>query len=183
MWWARLLNTVTGLLGSAGIIVGDYESISTATVGAGGASSITFSSIPSTYTHLQIRASMVTSSGAWIATQINSDTSTGYASHAMWGNGSGAGNGFGTGTGVATYGYTGLFDAATNGAMVMDVLNYSNTTTNKTIRVLWGNDRNGAGEVGINSFFRPSQTGAIDTIKISGPFSQYSTFALYGIKG
>lgn len=33
----------------------DYDSIATTTVGAGGAASITFSSIPSTYQHLQIR--------------------------------------------------------------------------------------------------------------------------------
>ena len=177
-----MLNNQAALYGGAIPEVGDYGSISTVTVGAGGVSSITFSSIPATYTHLQIRASMVTSSGTWIQTQLNSDTSTGYASHAMWGNGSSA-NAFGTGTGVATYGYAGLFDAATNGSLVMDILDYANTNKNKTVRVLWGNDRNGAGEVGINSFFRPSQTGAIDTVKISGPFSQYSQFALYGIKG
>ena len=33
----------------------NFDSIATVTVGAGGSSSITFSSIPSTYTHLQIR--------------------------------------------------------------------------------------------------------------------------------
>jgi hypothetical protein len=33
----------------------DFDSIATTTVGAGGASTITFSSIPSTYRHLQIR--------------------------------------------------------------------------------------------------------------------------------
>ena len=32
-----------------------YDSIATTTVGAGGASSVTFSSIPQTYTHLQLR--------------------------------------------------------------------------------------------------------------------------------
>jgi hypothetical protein len=32
-----------------------YESISTVTVGGGGVSDVTFSSIPSTFTHLQIR--------------------------------------------------------------------------------------------------------------------------------
>ena len=37
-----------------------YESIQTITVGSGGASTIVFSSIPSTYAHLQIRALNIT---------------------------------------------------------------------------------------------------------------------------
>ena len=40
---------------SAANAVGDYESIATTTVGAGGTSTVTFSSIPSTYSHLQVR--------------------------------------------------------------------------------------------------------------------------------
>lgn len=173
-----------GLLGGGFVPVGDYESIQTYTIGSGGASSITFDLTGvSGYKHLQIRGSLVTSSGTWLQTQINGDTSTNYASHALWGNGSGSGSAFGTGTGVASYGYTGLFDAATNGSLIMDILDYTDTNKNKTVRVLWGNDRNGAGEVGINSFFRPSQTGAITSVKISAPLSQHSKFALYGIKG
>lgn len=163
-------------------VLSSYESIATVLVGSGGASSITFSSIPSDYDHLQIRGFARTSTGAWLATQINGDTSTGYASHAIWGNGSSA-NAFGTGTGVATYGYTSLFDAATTGGLVMDILDYKNTNKNKTVRILWGNDRNGSGEVGMNSFFRPSQLGAITTINIAAPFLEHSQFALYGIKG
>jgi len=44
------------LAGNTAYIPGDFQSISTVTVGAGGSSSITFNSIPSTYSHLQIRA-------------------------------------------------------------------------------------------------------------------------------
>ena len=36
-------------------ITGSYESIATVTVGSGGSSYIEFTSIPGTYTHLQIR--------------------------------------------------------------------------------------------------------------------------------
>jgi hypothetical protein len=72
--------------------------------------------------------------------------------------------------------------------MIIDFLDYANTNTNKTVRCLWGNDRNGAGELGINSMFRPSESGATTSIKLlhtgSGTkFNQYSHFALYGIKG
>ena len=179
-----MLNTISGLLGGGAPIVGDYESIATTIVGSGGSSSVTFNlSGVSGYKHLQLRA-MARSTGAfWFQTQINGDTSTGYASHAVYGVGSGTPSAFGTGTGVANYGYTALIEGDGQTALIMDLLDYANTTTNKTVRTLWGNDRNGAGAVGLNSFFRPSQTGAITSLAINGTFLQYSHFALYGIKG
>jgi len=36
-------------------LIGDFESIATVSVGSGGAADVTFSSIPATFTHLQIR--------------------------------------------------------------------------------------------------------------------------------
>ena len=70
-----------------------YTSIATATVDSGGASSITFSSIPSTYTHLQIReisrgAAVQTSTN--IQMQFNSDTGTNYSDTWLYGNGTSA---------------------------------------------------------------------------------------------
>ena len=44
-------------------VTNSYESIATVTVGSGGSSSLTFSSIPATYTHLQIRYMAVALSG------------------------------------------------------------------------------------------------------------------------
>ena len=46
----------SALVGNPVIMPGSYESIATVTVGSGGAASVEFTSIPSTYTHLQIRA-------------------------------------------------------------------------------------------------------------------------------
>lgn len=160
---------------------GAYDALATVTVGSGGVSSITFTGIPTGYKHLQIRAAVQSTGAFWFQTQINGDTSTNYASHALYANGSSV-SAFGTATGVASYGYTGLIEADGLSALIIDFLDYANTTKNKTVRSLWGNDRNGAGNIGINSFFRPSQTEAISSIKISGTFSQYSTFALYGVK-
>ena len=53
-----MLNNIVALLGNGAAAGGgtSYESIATVTVGAGGSSSISFTSIPSTYKHLQIRA-------------------------------------------------------------------------------------------------------------------------------
>ena len=69
-----------------------YESIATVNP-TGGASTISFSSIPSTYTHLQIRGIARRASGtglADISIRLNSDTGSNYAMHDLQGNGSAA---------------------------------------------------------------------------------------------
>ena len=160
---------------------GAFDALATVTVPSGGAASIEFVGIPTGYKHLQIRGFAKTTGALWFATTINGDTSTGYASHALYANGATV-SAFGTATGSATYGYTGLIEADGQSAIIMDVLDYADTTKNKTVRVLWGNDRNGAGNIGLNSFFRPAQTGAVSSIKITAPFTQYTQFALFGVK-
>ena len=49
---ARILGTIA----SSFEVAGDFESISTVSVGSGGAANVEFTSIPATYTHLQIRS-------------------------------------------------------------------------------------------------------------------------------
>jgi len=74
----------------------DYVSISTATVTSGGQASITFSSIPTTYTHLQIRGIARENAGGGASTigmsiQFNGDSGTNYtSSHVLYGNGTSA---------------------------------------------------------------------------------------------
>ena len=81
-----------GFFANAPAAAGDYESISTVTVGAGGTSSISFSSIPSTYKHLQIRfIGTCTVSGEYsqaVYMRVNSDTGSNYSRHSLGGNGS-----------------------------------------------------------------------------------------------
>jgi hypothetical protein len=70
-------------------------------------------------------------------------------------------------------------------AFVTDLLNYTSTSINKTIRTLAGGDNNGAGRVGLWSGFINS-TSAITSLAITptaSNFPQYSKIALYGIKG
>ncbi len=71
--------------------VGDYESIATVSVGSGGSSSISFTSIPATYTHLQVRGivrSNRADTGDDIKINFNGVTTTSYSSHIVGGNGS-----------------------------------------------------------------------------------------------
>lgn len=172
---------------------GAYDSIATTTVGAGGASSITFSSIPNTYTHLQIRgiARDTTSGGGSSAVLIrfNSDTSTTYPRHYLYGDGSTVGAGFSTPVGESYAGSVAL-NGNTSGIFasnIIDILDYANTNKYKTLRSLSGLDTNASdGGIIVNSNLWQS-TAAINTIRLSSAtgnsFVQYSSFALYGIRG
>lgn len=156
-----------------------YESIATVTVGSGGSSSISFTSIPGTFTHLQLRIMAVTNTTGQSATTTFNGTNGGV--HWLTGNGSSASNANDTSK---------TFFPLTQGSTtapcvgVMDILDYANTNKYKTTRQLEGYDTNGSGNVSITSGLWISFS-AITSISIAavGTFNQYSHFALYGIKG
>lgn len=181
------MSPILGILASSYLaaVPTAYESIQTYTVGAGGQATITFSSIPSTYTHLQLRIfSKNTSDSYSIRAQYNGDTASNYSLHGLYGTGSVAGS---FGYANQTNGEIGMSaDATANvfAASVVDILDYANTNKYKTIRGLAGFDKNGAGSLDLRSSSWRS-TSAITTILLSsaaGNFAQYSSFALYGIK-
>jgi hypothetical protein len=188
-----MLNSLIGIIASSGGVTStnSYESIATTTVGAGGASSITFSSIPSTYQHLQIRmlARSTTAAGnsnAYI--QFNSDTAANYSFHELTGSGGTAGSaGSASITGPRICNYPAASSTASMfGGGVIDILDYKDTNKYKTYRSLNGNDQNGSGYIILFSGNWRS-TSAVSSIVIGdnsgGNFVQYSSFALYGIKG
>lgn len=169
-----------------------FESIATAT--PSGVTSVTFSSIPSTYKHLQIRGIGRTNGGAnssyLITATFNSDsTAANYAYHYLRGNGTNAAAVGTTATGNAIIG---LFPssgstASAFGATICDILDYANTSKYKTIRGFTGSDTNTASasfSVNLNSSLWLS-TSAVTSLTITGEaaFAAGSTFALYGIKG
>ena len=172
-----------------------YEAIQTQTAGVGGTASLTFSSIPQTYTHLQIRvmsrSGEVTSSGSNNLIRFNGDSVyTNYYSHFLTGGGASA-----TATSRQTTSYSGAACVSTFGTgstanafgvSIIDILDYTNTNKNKVVRSLTGGDANGSGEAGIYSGVWLN-TAAITSITMigfnGGTLPQYSTYALYGIKG
>jgi hypothetical protein len=178
------------LAGNTAFSPGSYESIATVTVGAGGSSSVVFSSIPSTYTHLQLRCIARSSRSAndgYGVISYNSDTGTNYSYHSLFGQGSAVGA-----DGAATVNYQSLtyFPAALRAASifgfaVFDILDYANTNKYKTLKVFSGYDTNGAGNLAFQSG-NWRNTNAITNITITeyngNNFVQYSSFALYGIK-
>jgi hypothetical protein len=179
------------LVGNAPFIPNDYESIATVNVGSGGASYAEFTSIPSTYTHLQIRTlgrGTRADVGDGLTLQFNSDTASNYSSHYLYGNGASVFAGSWNTTNIPLQAVMTAANATSGifGVAVTDILDYANTNKYKTTRDLSGNDRNGAGDVIFQSGSWRS-TSAITSIKISplygAGFAQYSQFALYGIKG
>jgi len=186
------VSPILGIIASSKFAAaGDFESIATETVGAGGAASVTFSSIPSTYTHLQIRciarADRAGNTFEGVALRFNSDTASNYSAHNISGDGSSA-----TAEGAASASNMNavLISAATAGAStfgagVIDILDYANTNKYKTIRTLGGMDNNGSGIVRFSSGSWRN-TNAVTSITLvatnASNFVQYSHFALYGIK-
>ena len=189
----KYISMLAGNSSQAQKIDSNFEHIETVTVGAGGAASVTFSNIPQTYRHLQIRyvaRSQVSTTDSNINLNFNSDTSANYAFHKLYANGSTAGS-------VAVTASTTIqgsdipgntAGANTYGAGVTDILDYTSTSKYKTVRTLSGQDRNGGGYVSLKSGLWIS-TSAISSITlqtqdgVSGSLMQYSTFSLYGIRG
>jgi len=192
-----MLNAIFGTLSSGAppVAPNSYESISTVTVGLLGATSIDFTSIPSTYKHLQIRGisrGNRANTEDIIGIQFNGDTtSTNYYSHRVLGDGANAGGG--AQTSASGFPCAWAFDtpsatATANvfTALVIDILDYTNTNKQKQGRTLAGYDGNGSGFLALASQLWMS-TSAISSISLlpeyGTGFVQYSSFALYGIKG
>jgi hypothetical protein len=156
---------------------GAYDSLATVTLSASTAS-ITFAGIPTGYKHLQIRGLHKHSgSGAWATIEFNSDTTaSNYTYHRLYGDGSA----------VAAESNASLNRIFTSyphwGSVVIDVLDYTNTNKNTTVRTLSGWDGNGSGEVNyVSNLWKNTAAVSSVTINLSS-FVQYSQLALYGVK-
>ena len=132
---------------------GAYESIATTTVGAGGVSSITFSGIPSGYTHLQLRTFSATSNPGDPVVQFNGDTGTNYSSHLMYGPGGGVGAYSPGGSATSMLWLIGNNPSVANayGVAILDIFDYTNSNKYKTSRALFAYDNNGTGQVNFAS--------------------------------
>jgi hypothetical protein len=190
------MTPILGILASSitpSLVAGDYQSIATVTVGSGGSSTVSFTSIPSTYKHLQLRfliRSEAVANTCAVNLRFNADTGSNYyLYHELFGDGSTAGAFAGGGS---TRIQLDQFPAASRGANifgagVLDVLDYTSTNKHKTTRLLGGYDSNGAGAMNFASgLWFPSTIAAVNQITLTDntgvDFAEYSQFALYGIK-
>ena len=168
-----------------------FESIATAT-GTGSADTITFSAIPATFQHLQIRGitrNTYSSVRADFGIRLNGVTSNSYAQHNLSGNGSTVSAGNSTSTNYSFLGWAPANNATANivGATIIDIHDYASTTKYKTIRAISGNDLNSAttdATIWLASGLFMDTT-AVSSVTLRAPFGSWgtqTTFALYGIR-
>jgi hypothetical protein len=169
---------------------GAFDSIATVN-GTGSSATITFSSIPQTYTHLQIRyIAKETGSGTgsdnfYIRCNGDNGTQNNYSYHYIYGYNSAVGT-----TGHGTYSEANLYVTGGGGdtgmgAGVIDIFDYSNTNKYKTFRGLTGNENNNQYSALQFASGLYQQTTAISSLSLSpmtGNWATTTTFALYGIK-
>ena len=169
-----------------------YESIATATVGSGGSGIIEFASIPSTYTHLQIRAivrSTTAGNDAWITYRLNDDSTTSnYNTHVLYGTGTSAAAAYYSGDDGNLVGRAmGSASGASNNFApnIIDILDYRNTNKFTTVRNLSGQDNNGSRNLVMFQSNLWRNAAVVTNIKFytADNFAQHTEFALYGIRG
>jgi hypothetical protein len=181
-----------GGLGAQVTDSGNYESIATVNVGSA-TSTITFSSIPSTFTHLQLRIIARTSIASVqddLLMRFNGDSANNYGGHQFFGNSSTVGSNTLGGTlpvNILYPGYISGNSAGSNtyGIAIIDIFDYTNGNKKKTWRSLNGNENNESGFTLLRSGFWNS-TSTISSIVFflgGANYMQHSSFALYGIKG
>jgi hypothetical protein len=166
-----------------------YEPISTQTLGSDVAT-VTFSSIPQTYTDLVLVTNLKHSYVGSLAVQINglqfnSDTSTNYSTTFLYGNGTSALSGRASTQPAITI-YSSMVSATSFLPQTFHIFNYTNATTYKTVLFRSGNaDDSGYGSLASVGLWRATPA-AITTIDLKATSTYVwktgSTFTLYGIK-
>lgn len=171
------------------VVPTSFDSI--ATVTGSGQTSITFSSITSSYKSLQIRILGRDNGPNFGASDINitfNSNSSGYAWHRLTGSGSSVSATSGTSqtsipiqTALSAGGNSSGIFATT----IIDIVDYASTSKNKTLRAISGLDLNNSqGSINLNSGLW-ANTSAISSLTISNGdgFATGTSVALYGIKG
>jgi hypothetical protein len=166
-----------------------FELIAAVTVGSGGAATIDFTSIPSTYTDLMLVTSCRSNRAAAaddLRFRLNGNTSSIYSYRQIYGFSGGAGSAMDT----TTAGVIGQTPAATSTASTFDnssvyIPNYAGST-NKSYSIdnAWENNSTSAWQLNLFAGLFASTT-AISSISVypsTGSFVQYSTAYLYGVK-
>jgi hypothetical protein len=152
--------------------------------GTGAAGSFNFTSIPQTYTHLQLRiyARSFTNSNTLFQYFNNDAAATNYSQHYIMGDGGTVYSGAAINQPyLQTDFITQSGDTANaHGVAIIDILDYRNTSKNKTIRGVGGWDLNGSGRNWMWSGVWRS-TAAINAYQITPGFSTASSADLYGI--
>jgi hypothetical protein len=166
--------------------VATFIKIGTATVGAGGAATMAFTSIPSTYTDLMLlysaRAAEPTGTFYEVSVTLNSSTS-GFSAKQLYGDGSTAASSSPTTRQVGLIGNVTTTTSTFNNNMIYFPNYAESTNKNYSVDAVTENNATTAYSNIVAGLW--SNTAAINSISISvtsNNFVQYSTATLYGIK-
>lgn len=190
-----MAGILAGLLGSFPSASGPYELISTTLISTN-TSTVTFSSIPTDYSHLQIRWTARSNRADYqdtMAIRLNGVTTSTYTTHNLKGNGSVVSSA--VNTAGANINQSQLFDMfSTNeatgafGAGIVDILDIGNTNKKPVVKMLSGLAGGTQSKfISITSGFTTSGFGPLSSVTLlsrnSASFVSGSRFSLYGIKG
>ena len=157
-----------------------YDLIATATLSSSG--TITFNSIPSTYTDLRVVCVATTTSTTNFWMQFNSDSGTNYSVTYLGGDGSSVSSLTETNTTSvrATLGNT---STTIPGLWTFDIFSYASSVY-KTVLSSENTDRNGSGYSAreVNCWRSTSAINSITLLPNTGSFASGTTATLYGIK-
>jgi len=163
-----------------------FNLIASSTVGAGGAASIDFTSIPSTYTDLVLKISARSTGNAgvaWAGIRLTINGSgTGYSNTSLYGDGSSASSS------GASFIETGIASSSLSSGFGNTDVYFTNYTASqsKPISAEGAQENNATQALSVLSANLWANTAAITSISIVlqsgvGNFAQYSTAYLYGI--
>lgn len=159
-----------------------YEPIGTQTV-TSTVSSVTFSSIPGTYTDLVIVGNVLGNGSVSIDFQFNGDTGTNYSYTVIDGDGATASSNRQTNTtNIQFAGWSRNLNSATNpSTMIANIMNYSNATTHKTafVRSMALGTPGDCVDAFVGTW---RNTAAVTSITIRGSVISGTTYTIYGIK-
>lgn len=162
-----------------------FEAIASTTLGSA-AATITFSSIPSTYEHLQLRIYSQLDNAALRSMRLRFNNDSGASSyrwHTLNGNNT-------TVTASGSVATSEIQFASVNrntqsySGILIDIFDYASPNKNTTVKSIFGNDSNGVGYIGINGgvWLNTSQVNRIDFITSANSYDTGSVIALYGLK-
>jgi hypothetical protein len=161
-----------------------YKPIAT-TNGTGSSGTVSFTSIPATYTDLVLVGSIRSTSAASVMRYRFNGATTNYSATTLYGTGSSAESFRTTGeSGIYGLGGSGNYTPSASNTFAvfnLNIFNYANTTTYKTSLMRIGGSASAETNVGL---WRASPVAItqIDLVLDSGSITSDSTFTLYGIK-
>lgn len=143
--------------------------------------SYTFSSIPSTYTDLVIVASGVGTGDIDVSARFNGDSGANYSRTMLGGYAGSAMSSRGSGLTFFRLSWVAYWEASGRSNSIAHVMNYSNTTTHKTV-LTRGNNANQGVDTQVALWRNTAAITSIEIFTSAFAFATGSTFTLYGIK-